>query len=322
MILWRCRWLNWPLTLLSGRRTVPILIYHRVLPVPDPLFPYEVTALDFDRQMGALAAIFQVLPLPEAVERLRNRSLPVRAACVTFDDGYRDNLEVALPILKRHGVPATVFVATDFLDGGRMWNDTVIEAVRRAKGAELDLGRLELGHWPVTTIKDRRIAIAALLPRLKYREFEMRTRLADEIANIAGAELPSDLMLASQQVCELHREGIEIGAHTRSHPILAIMDNEQAREQIVTNKRCLEELLGAPVCLFAYPNGKPGQDYRREHVRMVREAGFMAAVSTATGVATVGADIHQLPRFTPWDKRPLRFIAIAFHSQASPKSKA
>lgn len=303
------RWLNLPLTVLSGRRTLSILIYHRVLPIPDPLFPHEVTTLDFDRQIQALAATFQILPLAEAVERLCRGSLPARAACVTFDDGYRDNLEVALPILKKYGVPATVFVATDFLDGGRMWNDTVIEAMRRAKGAELDLQHLGLDCWPLTMIEDRRTAVTELLPRLKYLEPKTRVRLADGIAEAVGAELPSDLMLTSDQVRVLHREGIEIGAHTRSHPILAAIDDDQAREQIVSSKRHLEELLDAPVRLFAYPNGRPSQDYRREHVRMVQKAGFMAAVSTAMGVATVGADVYQLPRFTPWDKTTLRFTA-------------
>lgn len=302
------RWLNRTLTLLSGR-ALSILIYHRVVPIPDPLFPHEVTAPDFHTQMRALVATFRVLPLAEAVERLCNRSLPARAACVTFDDGYRDNLEVALPILRKNGVPATVFIATDFLDGGRMWNDTVIEAVRRFQGTELDLQHLGLGRWPMTMIEDRLTTIAALLPQLKYRQFETRAWLADEIANVAGADLPNDLMLTSDQIRVLHREGVEIGAHTRSHPILANLEDEQACEQIVSSKHYLEELLDAPVRLFAYPNGKPGQDYRREHVRMVREAGFMAAVSTATGVATGGADIHQLPRFTPWDKRPWRFTA-------------
>lgn len=302
-------WLNFPLTVLSGRRMLSILIYHRILSNPDPLFPDAITAQDFDRHMQALVATFQVLPLPEAVERLRIRSLPVRAACVTFDDGYRDNLQVALPILNKYRLPATVFVATDFLDGGRMWNDTVIEAVRRAERSELDLRCLGLGCWPLTMIEDRRTAVAELLPRLKYLEPKTRVRLADGIAEAVGAELPSDLMLTSDQVRVLRREGIEIGAHTRSHPILAAIDDEQAREQIVSSKRHLEELLDAPVRLFAYPNGRPGQDYRREHVRMVQEAGFMAAVSTAMGVATVRADVYQLPRFTPWDRTPLRFTA-------------
>ena len=103
-----------------------ILIYHRVVAQPDPLFPDVVTAEEFDLQMAALTRWFTVLPLGRAVERLRNGTLPVRAACVTFDDGYADNALSALPILLKHGVKATFFVATRFLDGGSMWNDTVI----------------------------------------------------------------------------------------------------------------------------------------------------------------------------------------------------
>ena len=106
------------------------LIFHRVLPQRDPLFPGEVTAQDFNAICRWLKAWFHVLPMDQAVQQLREGSLPSRALAISFDDGYADNHEVALPILLQHGLPATFFVATGFLDGGRMWNDTVIEAVR------------------------------------------------------------------------------------------------------------------------------------------------------------------------------------------------
>src|SRR5262249_56576651 len=111
---------------------------------------------------------FTVLPLPEAIERLRTGALPSRAAAITFDDGYADNCTVAMPILSRLRLPATFFVATGFLDGGRMWNDTVIESVRRA-GDELDLSSLGLGHYSLPDATARRRAFAAILPALKYR---------------------------------------------------------------------------------------------------------------------------------------------------------
>src|SRR6267143_1774593 len=119
-------------------RCLSILIYHRVIAEADPLVPGEVCAREFDWQLTVLGRWFRVLPLLEAVARLRNGELPVRAACVTFDDGYADNVTTALPILRRHGVPATFFLATAFINGGRMWNDTVIETVRRAPGNALD----------------------------------------------------------------------------------------------------------------------------------------------------------------------------------------
>lgn len=107
-----------------------IAIFHRVLEAPDPLFAEEMHRARFDEVCAWLSAWFNVLPLDEAVKRLKQGALPDRALAITFDDGYADNHDIALPVLKAHGLCATFFVATDFLDGGRMWNDTVIESVR------------------------------------------------------------------------------------------------------------------------------------------------------------------------------------------------
>src|SRR5581483_9499448 len=87
----------------------------------------------------AIASQFTPLALDEALSRMRSGSLPARALAVTFDDGYADNAVAALPILARYGVPATFFIATDFVGGGRMWNDTVIEAVRALPASVRDL---------------------------------------------------------------------------------------------------------------------------------------------------------------------------------------
>jgi len=84
--------------------------------------------------------------------------------------------------------------------------------------------------------------------------------------------------------------------------------------EIRASKRRLEEITGKPVTLFAYPNGKPSRDYRREHVGMAREMGFEAAVTTAWGVAHAASDPYQLPRFTPWDRTPGRFVLRLFHN--------
>lgn len=110
-----------------------ILIYHRVLARPDPLFPGEVDRALFERQLRLLKRFYTVLPLSVAVQRLRDGSLPPRAACITFDDGYADNAEHALPLLRQYGLHATFFIATGYLNGGQMWNDRVIDAVRRRR---------------------------------------------------------------------------------------------------------------------------------------------------------------------------------------------
>lgn len=279
-----------------------ILIYHRVLPSPDPGRPGDIHAALFRRQMQLLAGCCTVMPLPEAVARLRTGTLPARAAALTFDDGYADNLVVALPILQTLGLQATFFIASDYLDGGRMWNDTVIEAVNRSARPEWDLEDLGLGRHALGGPEGHKAVCDQLVRAIKYLPAAERDRLAGEIlrrADIDPAALPRELMLTSVQVRALHAAGMTIGAHTASHPILARTTPEEARLDIERNRGRLEALIDAPVRLFAYPNGKPGQDYAPEHVALVRSLGFDAAVSTATGVATRQSDPWQLPRFSP-----------------------
>lgn len=299
------------LTLVSpaGRRAkLTTLIYHRVLDTPDALLPDVPDAARFDWQMALLARHFNVLPLAEAGRLLRAGRLPARAACITFDDGYADNYTVALPILQRYGLPATFFVATGFLDGGRMFNDTLIELVRRLPAGRCDLSALGLGAHAVATDADRCALISVLIGHFKYQPMEARIAAVEALARSHGVSLPNDLMMSTDQLRALHRSaGVTIGGHTCNHPILAQLDADQARDEIVRGKQALETTLNAPIDVFAYPNGRPGKDYRDEHVAMVRACGFALAVSTTPAAATASADLFQLPRFTPWDPTPTRF---------------
>lgn len=285
-----------------------ILIYHRVLAEPDPLFPAEVDRNMFEGQLRALRRFFNVLPLSEAARRLRLGRLPPRSACITFDDGYADNEQIALPILQRYRLPACFFIATAYLNGGRMWNDSVIDALRHTAQAQLDLHGFGLGAFPMTSLPQRRDAIASILAALKYLPFEQREKIAQQICVFAQHVPRSQPMMRTGQVVALHRAGMEIGAHTARHPILATLPERAALDEIACGKRALEDMIGAPVRLFAYPNGKPGQDYGARHVDIVKTLGFEAAVSTHWGAARYGDDPFQLPRFTPWDRNRLRFL--------------
>lgn len=294
--------------LVPGRLSV--LIFHRVMPERDPLFPEEMHAERFDRLMGQLARSFRVLPLGEALTAMDAGRLPMGALSVTFDDGYADNAEVALPILRRHGLRATFFVATGFLDGGRMFNDSVIEILRHARGDTIDLDGFGLGRLPLTGAAQRRAAVDRLLPTVKYLALEQRESAIAELSRAAGSpSLPRDLMMRSAQVQELHRAGMEIGGHTVRHPILRVLPDPEARAEIAGGRDALQALIDAPVEVFAYPNGVPGQDYDERHVAMVRELGFRAAVSTRAGTAGPASDRFQMPRFTPWDESPARWMA-------------
>lgn len=301
----------------AGGRLV-ILLFHRVLPQPDPMFPEDHDAAAFEAQLEFLARHFRVLPLTEAIRFLFEKRLPARAVCITFDDGYADNAEIALPILRRHGLHATFFVASGFLDGGRMWNDSVIEAVRRAGGESLDLTDLGFGRYPVSDFRSKRLAAEALVDALKYRAPAARSEVVERIAGRIGAMLPGDLMLRADQVRALHSAGMDIGAHTVRHPILAAVDAISAREEIARGREQLESIIGGRVTLFAYPNGRPRRDYGFEHARLVESLGFAAAVSTAPGAARHDSDRYQLPRIAPWVESSARFALRVLRAYRAP----
>ncbi len=292
----------------NGQRgRLSILIFHRVLPERDPLFPHEPDVTRFDEAMRWIKEWLNVLPLDEAVTRLKSGTLPARAAAITFDDGYADNLLHAVPILRRHGLPATFFISTGFVDGGRMWNDTVIEAVRAATVPDLDTEFLGLGCLEVATNEQKRAALGRLIPAIKHLAGERRSDAVTRIADACQATLPEDLMLTTVQLRALRSVGMGIGAHTVSHPILATMDNDDARREIAESRDFLAGMLGERIGLFAYPNGRIDSDYTDVHTRIVKSLGFDAAVTTNWGACSARSDLYQLPRFTPWDARRWRF---------------
>jgi peptidoglycan/xylan/chitin deacetylase (PgdA/CDA1 family) len=296
-----------------------ILIFHRVLPQPDPIFPGEMHAARFDHLMALVARAFRVMTLGEAVAARDAGRLPLRALVITFDDGYADNAEIALPLLRRYGLKATFFVASGFLDGGRMFNDTVIESIRAAAAKRIDLGDWGLGARTLDGPDERRSVIEALLPRVKYLPLGEREHFLSRLLQLTGhPHLPADLMMRSEQVVELHRAGMEIGGHTVHHPILRVLDDAEAEAEITAGRMCLQALIGAPVDVFAYPNGRPMQDYDLRHVQMVRKLGFRCAVSTANGLSGPADDRFQLPRFTPWDRSPARWMGRLLAQRCRP----
>ena len=286
-----------------------VLGYHRVLQRHDPLFPSVPTVDEFERSMRWVKATFNVVPLDEGIRGLQTGKLPPRALAITFDDGYANNATLAVPVLARLGLHATFFIATGYLDGGRMFNDTVVEAVRAAPEGELDLGSLGLGSYAVATEQERLRTISSILGAIKYRSVAQRVAIAERIAEHTGAVLPADLMMTSDQVAGIARQGFALGGHTVTHPILACLPESEAQREIALGRRQVTEIAGRVVDIFAYPNGAPGRDYTVETVRLVREAGFTGAVSSSPGAARPGSDPLQVPRFTPWDRGKLRFAA-------------
>jgi peptidoglycan/xylan/chitin deacetylase (PgdA/CDA1 family) len=279
-----------------------ILTYHRVNDEANPLSIEAIPVSVFERQMRYLAMHCRVVLLEELLICLYDRRpVPGNAVAVTFDDGYRDNYTHAFPILRRYGLPATVFLATGCIDTGELlWFDKVLYSFRATRRESVYmLGK----EWALTGPQARREAAISFLEHLKTLPMEERDAQIDqlrdelEVQAFAGA---ADIMLTWSQVKEMHRQGIAFGSHTVTHPILSKVPLERAKWEIVESKQTLENVLQTEVNTFAYPNGKP-EDYSPAIVDLVREAGYKGAVTTVLHGNLSDDDPFQLRRIRSWE---------------------
>lgn len=294
--------------LLRMRNILTILIYHRVLDAPDPFYKGEVSKEEFRLHMSIVSSYFTVLPLNEALICLEKDTLPERSLCITFDDGYTNNFTNAFPILKEFGFSATFFIATRYIHGGMMWNDIIIETLKKADCVEMDLTRIGLGKYMLDSQESRIDSAHAIINSIKYFKPGDKDRCLDYLLEYYPVDLPEHIMMNETQIREMYECGMTMGAHTVTHPILRCITEKQAKDEIAESKEVLQQILDSKVELFAYPNGKPNQDYSLEHVEMVKKCGYKGAVTTSQGAAFPGIDIYQVPRFTPWDRSPLKFL--------------
>jgi len=269
-----------------NRRCVPVLLYHGVT---DQRWPgvldcekKHIRAERFEQQLAFLKEHFQVIPLARYAAALRGgAALPEGCAVITFDDGYADNYTTVFPLLRRYGLPATMFLAADFVTKGTpLWVDRLAWAFDRTQ-------RTELRH-PVTgsdcglATEEERINAYLLIKRdLKAVIDAQREDLADRVCReLLGAQTPPPpslyAPLTKEQVREMADSGfMEIGSHGCRHAILTAMSQEEARREIVDSKAALEEFCGRPIESFSYPNG----DHNPAVARLTAEAGYACAVA-------------------------------------------
>ena len=285
-----------------------ILMFHHVRPWrrrgPEPNRELEIAPEFLDAVLQLLKRRgIEVVSLDEAVRRLGGERSGGPFVALTFDDGYRDNLEWALPILKRERAPMTLFVTTGFASrDAAPWWLVAEEAVRRAAAIDVALGARRL-VMPTRTDAQKAEAGARLmaalraLPQAEVDEVVVGLQRAHGID--AGA-LTAGLCLDWDELAEVAAEPlVTIGAHTLTHPMLATLDAGRAREEIAGGKALIEARLGRPVRHLASPVGGSLAAGPREF-RLAREAGFASAVTTRPGMlfADHAAHPHALPRLS------------------------
>lgn len=283
-----------------------VITYHKV--EHRPAGPLGMLALDvaaFSAHVEYLARNYDVVPLSVLTGGLRAGKLPARAVSLTFDDGYRNNLVLAYPVLRRHRVPATVFVTAGLIGTTQwMWPSELIEMATRygmtavgvASGDSLfsALLQAELPPW-----MRAEAAIEYLLRMGPARREQVMGRLRERFPVEADDE---NRFLSWDEVRALKAGGIEIGSHTMTHPVLPDLAPHQVEKELVASRNEIANRVGEAPNLFCYPHGVFSAP-----VKEITGRYYGAAVSTIPGENTPATDPLELRRVAAYSVEDLSF---------------
>lgn len=260
--------------------------------------------LGFQQQMAWLRRHMTVVPLGSSLTALdRGEALPRRAVAVTFDDGYRDNLELAAAELSEHGMPATFFLVPGLIEREvQPWWEVSAWALTATNAEHLDWdGR----RYELDGDDQRREARRAVARQMKGVDRSTREALVDDLVDRLRPGPRPDfgaLYVDRDGARALAGGGFDIGSHSWSHPILARETPEAQQDELSRSRAYLEQLLARPVTVLAYPNGTV-HDYDAHTIEAARAAGYQHAVTTRNGTNTTVTPVHELRRFVMYPER-------------------
>jgi len=287
-------------TLLMRHEAV-VVAFHRVRDDADLTDSLTVHSRTFESYCRFFKRFFNVVPLADPVETLHAGRAPHRALAITFDDGYRDNFTHAYPVLKRHGVPGTFFVATGNLDHPRLpWWDEIAWMVRNSAS-----DRVDLRPWrddPVVFDEpDREHAVRVVLRTYKSLPTADTAAFLEGVAAATGIgrydqSRAGSLWMTWDMVREMRDGGMAIGGHSITHSLLSRMPPEAQWHEIYGCRQRLQEELHQPMDAFSYPVGS--RDSFNEATReCLRRAGVRYAFTYYGGLCRFhGVDEYDMPR--------------------------
>jgi peptidoglycan/xylan/chitin deacetylase (PgdA/CDA1 family) len=289
--------------------TAAILAYHSILEEPqltDHILGVSRGRADFERHLELLARKFDPVTIDDVAQFAKSgRKLPPRAVAVTFDDGFADNYEVALPILNRYGIPASFYIMVESVESGTLpWYCRLRYAFNVAKVPEWkDPGSGR--NYRLDVVEQRKAAQSLSWDtgaRLTGTAQMAYVGKVEQELEIEPVKAPHGFMMTWDQVRGLRKAGHTIGGHTLWHPNVAQVTPAEARTEIVECKKRLEEKMGEPVEHFSYPHPALSPHWSSQTLQITREAGFKSAALTTHGPVRAGDDPLALKRLnTPAD---------------------
>jgi peptidoglycan/xylan/chitin deacetylase (PgdA/CDA1 family) len=286
--------------------SVAILMYHSVMPDPDQ----HVDSLNgiihsqssFRQQMELLAREYHPISLDELTTQLRTGgSLHRRSVVITFDDGYSDNYEVAMPILNELGVPATFYVTVDCVENRKLpWPSRLRWTLHKTSLAQWTDSRGKA--WNLTDSAIREQAYSAACGECCRLSGKIQDEYVDRFERDLDAAAPSSLrslMMTFDQVKGLLRHGHVVGSHTMSHPNIVHVTEQEAHRELGESKQRLESRLGSPIKHFSYPCPALFPPWNEKTVEQCRASGYESAVTTHSGVIRLGDNPLRLKRINP-----------------------
>ena len=294
------------------RRQAVILAFHRFAGDGDG-HPQGMPIQVFAEAMEYLTRHYRVVSLRTMTDELGRGVVRPYTVAVTVDDGYREVFTLAAPVLRRYGVPASFFVIGDFVEG-RVWPWTdrwgfVFERAPQDRVALRHGGAIHVLEMRDET--NRRRTAEQWLDSAKRLAVAEREELLSVFAEAFGVDIPvappdAYRPMTWAQLRALAAEGFDVGAHTRTHPILSLVAPEHLGVEIDGCRKQMERELGHPVRHFAYPNGRR-EDYTAETVAAVARAGYVAAVTTVAGGNTPSTPSLELRRIVARPEDLARF---------------
>jgi peptidoglycan/xylan/chitin deacetylase (PgdA/CDA1 family) len=300
----RCTGVLKALEMTSRQRNLVVLNYHRVGTTAGNLLDdatYSATAGELHRQMTYLTRRFAVPALPQILDALERGRFDDPTALVTFDDGYRDNYELAFPVLRDLGVPGCFFVVSGYLDAPTLpWWDRIAYSIKRTSVEHLGLEYPEPMAFDLGTTPRARVTYRVLRAYKQARQLD-RQRFFDGLAAGTGVEvddraLSRDLFLSWAEAREMRSAGMTIGSHTVTHPILAAIPEDEQRREMLESRERIGEMVGLKPEALAYPVGGPSA-FTEATKRIAREAGYRAAFRYFGRNGSGPADMFAISRF-------------------------